>query len=119
MTYTLFLILNDLDKLKDVHKSIYSLGCGATTLDSVGMGKLLLENNVDVPIFAGLRKLIEGDKPYNKTIISVIHGEEKMRKVVDSLKELLQMDTVNKRGVGYIFVMPVIECHGYNANEEK
>lgn len=118
MTYALFLVLNDVDKLSDVHKIIYDLGCGATTLDSVGMGKLLLENNVDIPIFAGLRKMIEGDKPYNKTIISVIHSEDKMRRVVDSIKEELQMDTVNKKGVGYIFVLPVIECHGHKVDEE-
>jgi len=117
MTYAIFLVLNDVDKLRDVHKVIYDLGCGSTTLDSVGMGKLLLENNIDVPIFSGLRKLIEGDKPYNKTLISVVHSEEKMRALVDGLKEKLQMDTVNKKGVGYIFVLPVVECHGYKREE--
>lgn len=118
MTYALFLVLNDVEKLRDVHKVLYDLGCGATTLDSVGMGKLLLENNVDVPVFSGIRKLIEGDKPYNKTIISVIHSEEKMREAVDGIKEELKMNTVNKKGVGYIFVLPVIECHGYRADTE-
>lgn len=117
MSYALFLVLNDVDKLQDIHKLFYGLGCGATTLDSVGMGKVLLENNIDIPIFAGLRKLVEGDQPYNKTIISVIHSEAKLRKVVDALKEELKMDTVNKKGVGYIFVLPVLECHGYKVEE--
>ncbi|MBN2898569.1 MAG: hypothetical protein JXO44_07325 [Clostridia bacterium] len=119
MTYALFLILNDVDKLRDIHKILYNLGCGATTLDSVGMGKLLLENNVDVPVFAGIRKLIEGDKPYNKTMISVIHNEEKMHAAVAAIKKELKMDTVNKKGVGYIFVLPVIECHGYKVDDDK
>jgi nitrogen regulatory protein PII len=118
MKYALFLVLNDVDKLRDVHRVLYDLECGATTMNSEGMGKLLLENNVDVPVFSGIRKLIEGEKPYNKTIISVIHSEEKMRQAVDAIKEELQMDTVNKRGVGYIFVLPVIECHGYKASED-
>lgn len=118
MNYALFLVLNDISRLKDVHKIFYNLGCGATTLDSVGMGKILLENEVDIPIFAGIRKLVEGDKPYNKTIVSVIHSEEKLRKVVASIKEELQMDTVNKKGVGYIFVLPVLECHGYQLEDK-
>ncbi len=113
MNYALFLVLNDVDRLKDIHKVFFSLGCGATTLDSEGMGRVLIEHNVDVPIFAGLRKLVEGDKPYNKTIISIIHSEEKLRNVIDRIKEELKMDTVNKNGVGYIFVLPVLECHGY------
>jgi nitrogen regulatory protein PII len=117
MNYALFLVLNDVTKLKSIHQIFFKLGCGATTLDSVGMGKILLENQMEVPIFAGIRKLVEGDKPYNKTIVSVIHSEEKMRKAVSMIKEELQMDTVNKKGVGYIFVLPVLECHGYQIEE--
>jgi len=117
MDYALFLILNDVSKLEAIHNILYEIGCGATTMDSIGMGKVLLENKVDIPVFAGLRKLVEGNKPYNKTIISVIHDEEKLRHAVSRIKKELKMDVEDKAGVGFIFVMPVLECHGFKLNK--
>ncbi|MCT4565971.1 MAG: hypothetical protein N4A68_16900 [Maledivibacter sp.] len=110
--YALFLILNDVDKVEDIHKIFYDIGCGATTLDSVGMGRVLLQNKVDVPIFAGIRKLLDGNKPYNKTIVSVIKDEDKLRKAIDAIKEELKLGTENTMGIGFMFVVPVLECYG-------
>ncbi len=36
------------------------------------MGKVLLEHNADENIFASLKNILNENKPYNKTIISVI-----------------------------------------------
>ncbi len=113
----LFLILNDTRRLDDIHDIFYRNACGATTIDSVGLGKILLEREEDIPIFTGLRSLIERDKPYNKTIFSIIRDEETLRKVIRAIKDELQMDTVNKKGVGFLFVLPVLECHGYDVSE--
>ncbi|QEK12851.1 hypothetical protein FQB35_11235 [Crassaminicella thermophila] len=108
--YALFLILNEVEKLDQIHNIFYETGVGATTLDSVGMGKVLLEHHVDVPIFSSIRKLVEGNKPYNKTIISVIREEEKLRKIIDLINE--ELDHINQPGVGFMFVLPVLECYG-------
>lgn len=116
--YALFLILNDPDKLNAIHEIFYSVGAGATTIDSIGMGKVLLEHDVDIPIFAGLRKFVEGNKPYNKTIFSVIRSEEKLRKIVDAIKVELEMGTGSMKNIGFIFVVPVLECHGYKLEDE-
>ena len=115
--YALFLILNDVNKLEQVHNVFYEVGVGATTLDSVGMGKVLLDHDIDVPIFSSIRKLVEGNKPYNKTIVSVIREEEKLRKVVDKINELLSQ--INKQGVGFMFVLPVLECYGSKKDGSK
>ncbi len=117
MNYALFLVINDVQKLNVIHEVFYELGCGATTMDSVGMGKVLLDNHVDVPIFGSLRKLVEGNKPYNKTIVSVIRDEDKLRTVVDRIKKELGLDTVNKNGTGFMFVVPVVETHGFRLDE--
>ncbi|WP_425446627.1 hypothetical protein [Dethiothermospora halolimnae] len=108
--YGLFLILNDTSLLDDILEIFYEEGVGATTLDSVGMGKVLLEHHVDVPIFSSIRKFIEGDKPYNKTLISVIRDKEKLEIVKDKIKE--KLDNFNRPGVGFMFVIPVLECYG-------
>lgn len=110
--YALVLILNETKKLHDVHEILYNEGCGATTLNSRGLGKILIENNLEVPIFAGLRKLVEGDVPYNKTIISVIKDEDKLNKVSNHLNRELKLE--DNPGIGFMFVLPVIKCYGAN-----
>lgn len=111
--YAVFIILNDMSKLDDVLKVFYDDGCGATTLDSEGVGRLLLDHNVNIPIFAGLRKLVEGDKPNNKTIISIIQEEKKLREIVDTIND----EFISIKGTGIMFVMPIIECYGVRNNE--
>jgi len=116
MNYALFLILNDVNRLEEIHKIFYEYGCGATTMDSVGMGKVLLDNNVDIPIFAGIRKLVEGNKPYNKTIISVIRDEAKLKEVTTRIQSVLGVEKMNQGGVGFMFVVPVLDCYGFCAD---
>lgn len=111
--YAVFIILSKINKLDDISKVFYENGCGATTIESEGLGKVLLENNIDIPIFAGIRRLVEGNKPYNKTLISVIKEEDKLRTVVDTINE----EFMKKPGTGVMFVMPVLECYGLR-NEE-
>lgn len=107
--YALFLILNDVYKLDEIQELCYDLGLGATTLDSQGMGKILLSHNIDVPMFGSIRKLIDSRKPYNKTVFSIIHSEEKKDEAVEKMKDLL--DGFDEPGIGFMFVMPVIECY--------
>ena len=108
--YALFLILNDVYMLDDILEIFYELEVGATSFDSIGMGKVLLEHNVSVPFFSSIRKLIDGNKPYNKTIISVIKDKEKLDKAVELINN--KLDDFHKQGVGFMFVVPVIDCYG-------
>ncbi|WDV45302.1 hypothetical protein PV797_17495 [Clostridiaceae bacterium M8S5] len=115
--YALFLILNDVYLLDDIHEVLYECGVGATTMDSMGMGKVLLEHNVHMTLFKSIRMILEGKKPYNKTIISVIRSEEKLNSVITSLKE--KIGDITQRGVGFMFVVPVTRCEGYNAEDAQ
>lgn len=108
--YALFLILNQKDKLDDILETLYELGVGATTLDSVGMGKVLLDHHINETIFASLRSVLNEGKPYNKTLISVIREEETLNKAIDSIESILDMN--NTTGSGFLFVIPVIKCSG-------
>jgi nitrogen regulatory protein PII len=111
--YAVFIILSNIDKLDDISKVFYENGCGATTIDSQGLGSVLVENNIDIPIFASIRRLVEGTKSFNKTIVSVIEGETKLRAVVDTISK----EFTEKPGTGVMFVMPILESYGVK-NEE-
>ena len=115
--YALFLILNEVDKLDDILERLFALKIGATVVDSEGMGSMLVEHNREVPIFAGLRKLIEGGRPLNKTVMSVIRGREKLdeaRKIIDD-----ELGKIDKPGKGFMFVVPVVECYGFNLEKNE
>jgi len=113
MSKALILILNDLRRLDEVHQIFFKHACGATTLDSAGLGKALIANEIALPDYADWRALIEHDKPYHKTIISVIRSEEKLRSVIRALRESLDIDSTSNHGSGFMFVLPVDECFGY------
>jgi nitrogen regulatory protein PII len=113
--YALFLILNDTMLLDDVHEVFYNHGVGATTLDSVGMGKILLEHNVNIPMFSSIRRLLEGDRPYNKTIISVVKEEETLNEVIEDIQNTL--GDLSKPGIGFMFVIPVLDIYGFNSKK--
>jgi len=108
--YGLFLVLNDVYKLDMIHELFYEEELGATTIDSQGMGKVLLDHHVNVPMLASMRKLIDGRKPYNKLIISVIKEKDKLDRVVRKINK--ELECFNEPGVGFMFVVPVMEIHG-------
>jgi len=107
--YALFVILNQTDKLDEILESLYELDTGATTIDSIGMGKVLMEHNVDEGIFSSITKILNEGKPYNKTLISVIKDKEVLDKAVRNIKEILNMK--EKKAAGFMFVLPVLEIH--------
>jgi len=113
----LFLVLNDVYMLDDIYEILYEAGVGATTFDSIGMGKVLLQHHVDVPIFSSIKKIVEGEKAYNKTIISVIRDETILRDVIDKINK--KLDYIAKPGIGFMFVVPVSECYGNKVEEDK
>lgn len=115
--FALILILNDIYKLDDIHEVFYEEEIGATTIDSQGMGKVLLDHNINVPMLASVRKLIDGRKPYSKIVFSIIKDKEKLDEIVKKIQKVL--DYFNEPGVGFMFVMPVIEVYGSNADELK
>ena len=113
----LFLILNDIYLLEEVHEIMYQCEVGATTIDSRGMGKVLVDNEVDITMFTSMRRLLEGDKPYNKLIISVIRDDEKLERVIKKLQD--KITNIYEKGIGFMFVVPVSHVYGYNVSDDK
>lgn len=98
----LVMVLNKEEYLEDVLEAFVELDIrGATILDSVGMGRVLTH---DIPIFAGLRSVMAGERPFNKTILSVIE-DEKVPQVVSAVEQIC--GDFGEPGTGIIFTLPV------------
>lgn len=113
--FALVLILNDIYKLDDINELFYEEEIGATSIDSQGMGKVLLDHNINLPMLDSVRKLIDGRKPYSKIIFSVIKDKEKLDRVAEKIKK--ELDYFVEPGTGFMFVMPVVEVYSYNADK--
>lgn len=101
-------ILNNEDLLEQVLESYVEAGIpGATILDSEGMGRFL---TYEVPLFSEFRQFMKGNKPYNKTIISVVHDET----LIPALQSLLDrvVGGLATPGTGIFFTVPVDHAMG-------
>lgn len=111
----LVFILNKEELLEEVLEAYVEAGvAGATLLDSEGMGRFLA---YEVPLFAGFKEFMKGNKPYNKTIISVIRNES----VVERVKELVDevVGGLDNPGTGIMFTLPVEWASGLVPEEEE
>lgn len=110
----LIFVLNREELLEEVLEAFVEAGItGATILDSEGMGRFL---TYEVPLFADFREFMKGNKPYNKTIFSVVEKEEKI-KVVEELIEKI-CGSLSDPGTGILFTIPVDYAKGLVREEE-
>jgi hypothetical protein len=78
------------------------------------MGRFL---TYEVPLFEGFKDFMKGNKPYNKTIFSVVHNEE----VVQQAKKLVEkiVGSLDKPGTGIMFTLPVDWAAGLVGEAEE
>jgi nitrogen regulatory protein PII len=113
----LVFVLNKEELLEDVMAAYVEAGVpGATILDSEGMGHFL---TYEVPLFADFKDFMRGNKPYNKTILSVLDDDS----ILPELEKLLDRicGGLSSPGTGIIFTVPVDYCKGRHTDspEEK
>jgi len=99
----LIFVLNNEELLEEVMEAYIEAGItGSTILDSEGMGRFL---SYEVPLFAKFKDFMKGNKPYNKTIFSVVYSNE----VVQRAKELVDdiVGGLENTGAGIMFTLPV------------
>lgn len=101
------LVLNKEEYLETLLEGYIEIGIsGATIIDSMGMGHIL---SSEVPIFAGLRFMFAGSRPYNKTILSVI-PEEKTIPLKNLISKIL--GPLEESGNGILFFIDLCEVLG-------
>jgi nitrogen regulatory protein PII len=107
-------VLNKEELLEQVLEAYVEAGIeGATILDSEGMGRFL---TYEVPLFADFKEFMKGNKPYNKTILSVVRDEE----LIPDLEQLLDdvCGGLSAPGTGIFFTIPVDHAAGLVGQEE-
>lgn len=102
----ILIVLNKEEYLEKILSILVELEVhGATILESEGLGHFLA---YEVPIFAGLRRLVGEKKKANKTIFALVEDEE----FFSRFKELLAEEKIDftEPGMGLIASLPVNEA---------
>ena len=104
----LVFILNDEKFLEEILEAYVEAGISrATILDSEGMGRFL---TYEVPLFVGFKDFMKGNKPYNKTILSLIEDNALLDQLVPLIEKTI--GSLEKAGTGLMFTLPVDWVHG-------
>lgn len=110
----LVFVLNQEELLEEILEAFIEAGIsGATILDSEGMGRFL---TYEVPLFSDFREFMKGNKPYNKTIFSVVE-EEKIKKVEELIEKIC--GSLSDPGTGILFTLPVDYVKGLRKESEE
>lgn len=113
----LFIVLNKSEYLDDILDEFVDIGVrGATIIDSQGMGSALTDSNNNEPFFGVLRNLLDNARPYNKTIFTVIKGDELLQDAVNAVKKVVV--DIYEPGVGMMFTLPVGNIYGMDREED-
>ena len=102
----LVLVLHKVELLDDVLSFYVEAGVsGATVIDSVGMGRIIST----MPIFAGFRDLMAGNRPSNKTILAAVDSS-----MVPDLTEGIGkiLGDISEPGTGLVFTVPISYLKG-------
>jgi nitrogen regulatory protein PII len=103
----LVFILNKEEHLEEILEAFFELNIkGATILDSVGMGSIVAR---DIPIFAGFKSLLQGSRPANKTILTVI-PENLVEPAVKAIEQIV--GSLEEPGNGLMFVLNIDQIYG-------
>ena len=103
----LFLVLNDLSYLDKVLEKFVELKLrGATILDSEGMAQAIMKNEgLFGALLGGPFAKSSVTQGSSKTIFTVIPEEEKVKVVVEEIRNLI--GEAHKNGAGFMFTLPV------------
>lgn len=102
----LIMVLNKVDALEDILEKFSEAGLkGATVIDSQGMARVLTNSDPDkLPLFGSLAMLINENRPYNKTIFTVLE-DNKVSLAVEAIESVV--GDLSKPDVGIVFTVPI------------
>lgn len=120
MANMVLLVLLDLDRLEDVLSCWHAAGAGGITiLESRGAGHYLAESALrdDLPLFPGLRRLLEHGERHSQTLFTVLPDRVDLDAFFDATEQVLgDLDRPNS---GFMFALPVAKARGQNRRNHE
>jgi nitrogen regulatory protein P-II 1 len=106
--HLLVCIVSNTAKVNEIIGRLAEIGVtGATVIDSHGTAQILAEQ---VPVFAGFRQLLRGDREANRTILSVVRDTETLERAMDTISEAC--GGFSEASTGIAFAVPVTQVRG-------
>lgn len=113
--HLLVLVLEQLEKLPEILRNLIHIGLpGTTVLESTGMGRLLAEWKIEVPLLQVIQKVVEDKSQMNKTLFTVIENQDTLEKAIAAIKEAT--GNLNEHGKGILFAFPITYAEGIKKN---
>jgi nitrogen regulatory protein P-II 1 len=104
--YVLVNVLEQTEHLPAILEGFAKIGVpGTTVLDSIGMGRILMEASAEVPAIGVIREVLGEGKPTNRTIFAVIKDKQTVDKAIGVIKSFC--GDLGEPGKGILFAFPV------------
>ncbi len=119
MSYFVLHVLHDQEKLESLLTAWKDAGVkGTTVLQSIGMCQLKeqIALREDLPLMPTLTSLFETGETLNRTIFTVIDGDELLEKVIAATQSVT--GDLDSHGTGILVVLPVFRVIGLGRNDD-
>ncbi len=106
--HLLICVVNNTAKVNEIIAGFIEIGVtGATVIDSHGTADIAAEQ---VPIFAGFRHLLRGERQANRTIFSVIQDDATLDAAMNLVEEAC--GDLEQPSTGIMFAVPITRVRG-------
>mgnify|MGYP006283266387 FL=1 len=104
--YLLVNVLEQTDRLPVLLEEFVNIGVtGSTIIDSIGMGRILLESETDAPVIKVIKEALDQKNSTNKTIFAVIPNKQTLDQAINVVKSI--SGDLNELGKGILFTLSV------------
>ncbi|MGD0003623.1 MAG: hypothetical protein ABSE06_05270 [Anaerolineaceae bacterium] len=113
MIYLILMVLHETTCLDDILSAWEDCGVsGVTILPSTGLARLRKNPALrdDLPLIPSIEDLLQPTENSNRTLITVVNGEEMVDKVVEATQKIT--GDLNLPNTGILVVLPVTRAYG-------
>lgn len=113
--HLLICVVNNTASVNDIVGGFVRIGVtGATVIDSHGTAEIAA---AQVPVFAGFRQLVQGNRLPNRTVFSVIKDDETLELAMQVIEDVV--GDLGESATGIMFAIPVTRIKGLAPKMEE
>jgi len=111
--HLIMFVLHDPEKLYVLLQGWDEVGVsGVTVIPSTGIGRLHATEMLreDLPLMPSLEDILEAPERYNRTLLTLVEGEEMIDRVVEATERII--GDLDEPNTGILTVIPVSRIYG-------